>query len=139
MKSYRCQGGVIMIRSTFVFLAVVLWAVAVIAEEPKDISRPPEIVLNAPPAQKEDFSSQAVEVKAVTVFESKFFPGFRSCTSQDYHSHDYSPVACQDNDTARVLSTREDEETAGLLESEVISQGNIYKLRFERFFKSTRR
>ena len=139
MKSCRCQGGVIMIRLTLVFLLAMLWTAALTADEPKDISQPPEIVLDAPPAQKEDPSMQAAEVKAVTVFESKFFPGFRPCTSQDYHNHDFSPVACQDNDTARVLSTREDEESASLVESEVISQGNIYKLRFERFFKSKNR
>lgn len=128
-----------MIRLTLVFLLAMLWTAALTADELKDISQPPEIVLDAPPAQKEDPSMQAAEVKAVTVFESKFFPGFRPCTSQDYHNHDFSPVACQDNDTARVLSTREEEESASLVESEVISQGNIYKLRFERFFKSKNR
>ncbi len=128
-----------MIRLTLVFLLTMFWTATLTADEPEDISQPPEMVLDAPPAQKEDPSMQAVEAKDVTVFESKFFPGFRPCTSQDYHNRDFSPVACQDIDTARVLSTREDEESASLVESEVISQGNIYKLRFERFFKSKKR
>ncbi len=140
MLSYRYQGAWVMVVVTCAFLVTILWMGTLMAAEDTEVSRPPEIVLDAPPAKKPDPSLQITEPKAVTVYESKIFPGFRPCTSQDYHDHDYSPVACQDNDAARVLSTR-DEETAAsdLVGGEAISQGNIYKLRFERFFKGKKR
>ena len=126
-----------MVRIICTFLVVLFCTGTVLAEQGTEVSKPPEIVLDAPPAEKADLSLQTVETKAVTLYESKFFPGFRPCTSQDYHDHDYSPVACQDTDAARVLSTREEKRAAkSFVEGDAVPQGNIYKLRFERFFKS---
>ena len=140
MQSYRSQQGPDKIRALLGFSVLMLCTAGLLADENPEVSKPPEIVLDAPPAIKEDRSSQAVETEAATVYESKFFPGFRPCTSQDYHNHDYTPVACQDSEAARVLSTREEEGTArGFVEGDAVPQGNIYKLRFERIFKGKNR
>ncbi len=137
MRSYRYQGGWAMIRISCIGLVAMLWAGALLAEEGTEVSKPPEIVLDAPPAEKADPSLQTVKTKTITIYESKIFPGFRPCTSQDYHNHDYGPVACQDTDVARVLSTREEEGSAkGFVEGDAVPQGNIYKLRFKRFLKN---
>lgn len=127
-----------------IFSAVLLalcWQGLVLAEEAESAKEPPEIVLDTPaskPASKKEGSKQkAVETETVTVYESKVFPGFRKCEPEDYRNQDYDPIACQDDDAARVLSTREnDGESKDLIvEDDTVPQGNIFKLRFERFKK----
>ncbi len=80
---------------------------------------------------------QAVETETFTIYESKVFPGFRPCTTEDYRNQDFDPVACQDDDISRRISTRDpDRQSKGLIvDDNVVPQGNIYKLRFERFKK----
>lgn len=80
-------------------------------------------------------TSQAVKFETVTVYKSKMFPGFRPCTPEDYRDKVDNPIACQDDEVARMLSTREDDLTPRntIVGDDNISRGNIYQLRFERF------
>lgn len=79
-------------------------------------------------------TSQRNQFETVTVYKSKMFPGFRTCTPEDYRNQD-DPIACQDDAAARVLSTREDDlsKRNAIVGDEAIARGNIYQLRFERF------
>ncbi len=115
-----------------VILITLFWYGLALAD---DVQEPPEIVLDAPPANKETKQQQQIETETITVYESKIFPGFRPCTPEDYRKQDYDPIACQDDDVARMLSTREEDEQSKdlIVEDETVPQGNIYKLRFERF------
>lgn len=119
------------------FLGMMLWAVPLLAETGGEVSGPPEIVSDAPPAAKPDSEPHATQTENVTIYESRFFPGFRPCTSQDYHDHDFGPVACQDAAVARALSSpgQEYRSDSSLMKADTVSQGNIYKLRFGRFTK----
>lgn len=80
---------------------------------------------------------QSAETTTVTIYESKVFPGFRPCTEQDYRNYDYSPIACQDDEAAKVLSIRardRDQQPHSLIVGdEAMPQGNLYKLRFQVF------
>lgn len=118
-------------------LGVVLWSAPLLAEMDGEISEPPEIVLGAPSAAKPDSEPHKAQTENVTIYESRFFPGFRPCTSQDYHDHDFGPVACQDAAAARALASpgQERRSDSSLMEADAVSQGNIYKLRFGRFTK----
>jgi len=80
-------------------------------------------------------SSQKIKIESYTVYESNFLPGFRPCTPEDYRKQDSDPIACQDDDVARMLSTRsEDGQKSDLVvKDNVAPDGNIYKLRFQRF------
>jgi hypothetical protein len=75
-----------------------------------------------------------IEIETYTIYESKLFPGFRPCAPEDYRKKD-NPIACEGEAAARLLSTREESQFLQelILEDDVIPQGNIYKLRFERF------
>ena len=109
------------------------------AEETSEAQPPPEIVIDAPPPTqspvKQDASSS--ESKTVTIYESKVLPGFRPCTTEDYRNQDTNPIACQDEEAARVISTREKNNSSEdlIVEDDAVPQGNIYKLKFERFKK----
>ena len=118
-------------------LVALCWQVAVLAEDADTVQKPPEIVLDAPPANKEASQRQPVETETITIYESKVFPGFRPCEPEDYRNQDYDPIACQDDDVARMLSTREEDRQSRdlIVEDDAVPQGNIYKLRFERFKK----
>ena len=126
-----------MVGRVCILLGVVLWAVPLFAETGEEISGPPEIVADAPPAAKPDSEPHMTQMEKETIYESSFFPGFRPCTSQDYHDHDFGPVACQDTAAARALSSpdREHGSNHRLMEADTVSQGNIYKLRFGRITK----
>ena len=127
-----------MIRRVCIFLMLMLCTALSLAETDEEAIRPPEIVSGASPVAKPDSALQETQSEKVTIYESKFFPGFRPCTSQDYRNHDFGPVACQDTTAARTLSSRKEERTDnGLTEADTVSQGNIYKLRFGRFTKGT--
>ena len=75
------------------------------------------------------------ETTTVTIYESKIFPGFRPCTEQDYRNYDYDPIACQDDEAAKVLSIRSRDQQPHhlIVGDEAMPQGNIYKLRFQVF------
>ncbi|MBT8112571.1 MAG: hypothetical protein KJO81_09645 [Gammaproteobacteria bacterium] len=109
------------------------------AEETSEAQPPPEIVIDAPPPTqspvKQDASSS--ELETVTIYESKVLPGFRPCTTEDYRNQDTNPIACQDEEAARVISTREKNNSSEdlIVEDDAVPQGNIYKLKFERFKK----
>lgn len=118
-----------MVRVIGTLLIALLYSGIVLADEHEGaaVPPPPEIDLNAP-----------TETRAVTIYKSKVFPGFRACTPEDYRNQDYDPIACQDDEAARVLSihAESDQRLKGLVvEEDAMSQGNIYKLRFERFIK----
>ncbi len=103
---------------------------AVLADEAAEAFEPPPAIdPNAP-----------VETTTITVYKSKFFPGFRPCTEQDYRNHDYDPIACQDDEAARLLSTRSgDRQPQSLLVGdEAMPQGNLYNLRFQIFTREKR-
>lgn len=117
----------------FATLLAAYWPSILLADEPTAAIEPPEIVFDAPPAQRE-VKQRAVDTKTITVYESKVFPGFRPCTTDDYRNIDYDPLACQDEDVSRMLSTREPGRSYKVIVGDdVVPQGNIYKLRFERF------
>ncbi len=109
------------------------------AEERSVAQPPPEIVIDAPsPTQssvKQD--AESVGTKTVTIYDSKVLPGFRPCTTEDYRNNDTDPVACQDEEAARVISTRESQAVPEdlIVEDDAVPQGNIFKLKFERFNK----
>ncbi len=115
-----------MVRVIGVLLIAFFYSGIVLADEAVEVTAPPEIDLSAPTGSR-----------TVTIYESKVFPGFRPCTYKDYRNQDYDPIACQDDEAARVLSIRPEEQEPRdlVVEGDAISQGNIYKLRFERFIK----
>ena len=80
-------------------------------------------------------SKQPVRIESYTVYESNFLPGFRPCTPEDYRKQDGDPIACQDDDVARMLSTRSTDERRNdlVVRDNVAPDGNIYRLRFQRF------
>ena len=96
---------------------------------------PPEIVIDAPPPTQSPIKQETGETETITIYDSKVLPGFRPCTIEDYRNKDGVPIACQDEENARVISTRDQESvTKGLIvEDDAVPQGNIYKLKFERF------
>lgn len=118
-----------MVRVIGVLLIAFFYSGIILADEPVEVIAPPEIDLNAP-----------VVNRTITIYESKVFPGFRPCTYEDYRNQDYDPIACQDDEAAKVLSIRPEEQEPKdlVVEGDAISQGNIYKLRFERFTKQKR-
>ncbi len=122
---------------------VVAWTVLFIgsasAEEVSEAQPPPEIIIDAPPPTqspvKQETSSS--ETETVTIYDSKVLPGFRPCTTEDYRNQDTAPVACQDEEGARAISTRKSQSVSDglIVEDDAVPQGNIYKLKFERFKK----
>ena len=126
-----------MVGRAWMLLGMTLWTAPLLAETGGEVSGPPEIVLDAPPAAKSDPGSHMTQTEKETIYESRFFPGFRPCTPQDYRDHDFGPVACQDSAAARALSSpdQEYESNHRLMEADTVSQGNIYKLRFGRITK----
>ncbi len=93
------------------------------------------IVLAAePPKLKLDITP--INIETYTIYESKLFPGYRPCTSEDYRNQD-SPIFCKDEAVARHLSTREEDRFSRnlIVDDDVVPQDNIYKLRFERFIR----
>jgi len=119
-----------MVRLTIVFLAAVYWSGVVLAEGSNGA---PTLILDTPTATKVNY--RAVETETITVYESRMFPGFRACTPEDYRKQDHDPIACQNDDVARMLSTRDPSNQRNdlVVRDNVQPSGNIYKLRFERF------
>ena len=125
-----------MVRRVLIFQMLLLCAALSLAETDKKAISPPDMISGTPPAVRADTMQQEPQAETVTIYESKFFPGFRPCTSQDYRDHDFGPVACQNTTAARTLSSIQEEESgSGLAEADTVSQGNIFKLRFGRFTK----
>jgi len=124
----------------FLLSAVLLAPQVVVAEEnANEALPPPEIVIDSPPPTQSPVKQETRETKAetVTIYESKVLPGFRPCTPEDYQNTDGDLVACEDTEEARVISTR-DKRTVSedlIVEDEAVPQGNIFKLKFERFKK----
>ncbi|MEM7401164.1 MAG: hypothetical protein AAF304_04360 [Pseudomonadota bacterium] len=104
-------------------------------ETERDAQPPPEIVIDAPPPTQSPVKNESVETETVTIYESKVLPGFRPCTTKDYQNSDIDPVACEDTEEARVISTREANSVSEdlIVEDDAVPQGNIFKLKFERF------
>jgi len=98
---------------------------------------PPEIVVDAPPPTTSPVKNNSGKTETITTIESKVLPGFRPCTTEDYRNQDTDPIACQDEEAARIISTREpNHHNADLIvEDDTVPQGNIFKLKFERFKK----
>ena len=78
---------------------------------------------------------QPNQFETITIYQSNFLPGFRPCTPEDYRKQDRDPIACQDDDVARVLTTREENRLpkSTIVRENSVPQSNIYQLRFERF------
>ena len=125
-----------MVRVTSALLIAIFWSGIALADEPAEVVEPPEIVLDAPPANQ-TVKRQPVETETITIYESKFLPGFRPCTPEDYRNQDHNRVTCRDEEASRVLSTLEEDRQSRdlIVEDDAVPQGNIYKLRFERFKK----
>ena len=111
------------------------------AEKLSDAKPPPAIVIDAPPPTqspvKQKTGKRETETETVTIYKSRVLPGFRPCTTEDYRNKDRTPIACQDEEGARAISTRDGQAVSeGLIvKDDAVPQGNIYKLRFERFKK----
>ena len=117
------------------FMLPLLWVVNAVAADERDAQPPPEIVIDAPPPTQSPVKQETYDTETVTIYESKVLPGFRPCTSEDYQNHDIDPVACQDEENARIISTRDrsNQNDDLIVEDDAVPQGNIYKLKFERF------
>lgn len=137
-----------MIKLKYVWLSLasllaILCATSISAEETSEAQPPPEFVIDAPPPtqspvkREADRSGTVTGAETVTIYNSKVLPGFRPCTTEDYRNQDTNPVACQDEEGARVISTRESQNTSEdlIIEDDAVPQGNIFKLKFERFKK----
>ncbi len=131
----------VMVRLISALFIAMLWSDHVLAEERGEVIEPAEIIVGAPLPKKET-KPQAVETETITIYESKNFPGFRPCTPEDYRDQRYDPIACQDYEASRTMSTRDHDQQSRELIIEnvvvpeaVVPQGNIYKLSFERFQK----
>ncbi len=121
---------------TLVVLVSILSVTTALAEEaPSEAQPPPEIIVDAPPPTQSPVKQESVETETVTIYDSKVLPGFRPCTTEDYRNQDRDPVACQDEESARVISTRDRQSVPEdlIVEDDAVPQGNIYKLKFERF------
>lgn len=127
---------------SLVFLLACMFASSVVAEDASETQPPPEIIIDAPPPTqspvKQEQEPTIVETEdSVTIYDSKVFPGFRPCTVEDYRNQDTDPVACQDEESARVISTRDQRAVSEdlIVEDDAVPQGNIFKFKFERFKK----
>ena len=128
-------------------LLAIMCATIVVAEENSEAQPPPEIVIDAPPPmqspvkqeadQRANQSGSSAGTETVTIYESKVLPDFRPCTTEDYRNQDTDPLACQDEESARVISTRDKQAVSEdlIVEDDAVPQGNIFKLKFERFKK----
>jgi hypothetical protein len=108
------------------------------AEESSVAQPPPEIVIDAPSPTQSPVKQEIESSETVTIYHSKVLPGFRPCTTEDYRNQDTDPVACQDEEASRVISTRESQSVSDdlIVEDNAVPQGNIFKLDFERFKKN---
>jgi hypothetical protein len=108
------------------------------AEETTIAQPPPEIVIDAPAPTQSPVKQEIERTKTVTIYDSQVLPGFRPCTTEDYRKQDTDPVACQDEEASRVISTRESQSVSEdlIVEDNAVPQGNIFKLNFERFKKN---
>jgi len=119
----------------------VLSAGIVSAEEATEAQPPPEIVIDAPPPTQSPIKNETASVEtdeSITVYDKKVLPGFRPCTTKDYQNSDTDLATCEDEEEARIISTRDvnnDREDL-IVEDEAVPQGNIFKLKFERFKKN---
>lgn len=122
-----------MIRLTTILFAAIFSSSVLLAEDTAVSSGSPQLILDTPAATTVNY--RAVESETITVYESRIFPGFRACRPEDYRRVDHDPIACQDDDVARMLSTRDPDARRNdlLVRDSVKPNGNIYKLRFERF------
>ena len=125
-----------MIRVISALLITMSWCGIVWADEPAEVTEPPDIVLDAS-TPKKAAQPQAVETETITIYESKIFPGFRPCAPEDYRDKQYDPIACRDDEASREISTRDQNPQSKnlIVEDDAVPQGNIYKLSFERFKK----
>lgn len=108
------------------------------AEESSVAQPPPEIVIDAPSPTQSPIKQDEERTETVTIYDSKVLPGFRTCTTEDYRNQDTDPIACQDEEAARVISTRDSQTVPEdlIVEDDAVPQGNIFKLKFERFKKN---
>ena len=131
-----CRTDMIRLKHIVLFLFSIIWTGNIIAaDEKSEALPPPEIVIDAPPPTQSPVKQEGVETETITIYESNVLPGFRPCTPEDFQNHDIDPVACQDEENARIISTRDrSNQTEDLIvEDDAVPQGNIYKLKFERF------
>ncbi len=122
--------------SVLIVIGLFVFSINATADEAeRDAQPPPEIIIDAPPPTQSPVKNESVETETVTIYESKVLPGFRPCTTKDYQNSDTDPVACEDTEEARVISTREANSVSEdlIVEDDAVPQGNIFKLKFERF------
>jgi hypothetical protein len=123
----------------FLVASILLCSSVVSAEEGSDAKSPPEIVIDAPPPTqspvKQGEDTGVGKSDTITVYKSKVLPGFRPCTSEDFRNHDKPPIACEDEEAAREISTREQRQQPDdtIVDEDTVPQGNLFKLDFERF------
>jgi len=122
---------------SFIMTSTLLCLSTAGAEDASEAQPPPEIIIDAPPPTQSPVKQETSRTETVTIYDSKVLPGFRPCTTEDYRNRDTDPVACQDEEAARVISTRDSQAVSEdlIVEDDTVPQGNIYKLKFERFKK----
>ena len=138
------------LNSSLAILLTMMCISTVVAEENSEAQPPPEIVIDAPPPTQSPVKQEAGQDEAaaaatvtegttetITIYDSKVLPGFRPCTTEDYRNQDTDPVACQDEEGARVISTRDQQAVSEdlIVEDDAVPQGNLFKFKFERFKK----
>ncbi len=123
--------------SLWTLIYALLFIGTISAEEPSDAQPPPEIVIDAPSPTQSPVKQDAERMETITIYDSKVLPGFRPCTTEDYRNQDTDPVACQDEEASRVISTRDNLAVPEdlIVEDDAVPQGNIFKLKFESFKK----
>ncbi len=113
-------------------MCIIFFVATVFAE---DVPVPPEISENAPAASKQATIPESSESEIITIYEPNVFPGLRKCTEQETRDKSYSPIACQNDKEAISISTREQQHASPsyIVEDDAVPQGNLFKLKFERF------
>jgi len=125
---------------SLLLICIVMGVSIASAEEVSEAQPPPEIVIYAPPPTQSPVKQEPKVIETtetVTIYDSKVLPGFRPCTTEDYRNQDTDPVACEDSEEARIISTRDKQAVSEdlIVEDDAVPQGNIFKLKFERFKK----
>ena len=120
-----------MIKKLISIIYIWLIVACVFAE---DAPAPPEISEVAPAATKQAPIPGAGESEIITIYEPKVFPGLRKCTKQEARDRNYSPIACQNDEEAVSISTREEQPASPsyIVEDDAVPQGNLFKLEFDR-------
>lgn len=125
-----------MVKKLISIISIIFSSAIVYAE---DVPVPPEINQDTP-VPSEKATLRAGEAEVITIYESSVLPGLRKCTEQEVRDKSYSPIACQNDKEALSISTREQKHISQsyIIEDDTVPQGNLFKLKFDRFKRRKR-